>query len=119
MDCWNLTFEDVLDRSANLVIVYLHYLVQQLLADTERLFADDLYRGAVAERTNFLECYALALRDALGHGIAVEGFYTDYARARTSYALNVLSDTGNKASTTNRAENGVKIIRIGELLEDL
>src|SRR6266850_2425826 len=113
------TFEYIFDGGTNLIIVDLDYPVEQLLANAERLFAHDAHRRAVAERANLRERDALALIQATRHRVPVEGLGTNDARARIADALDVLADARDEAAASDGTKDGVEVLGVGHLLEDL
>ena len=113
------TFEDIFDSRTDLVIVDFDHLIEQLLANSERLFAHDPNRSPIAERTDFRERDALALFQAARHRVPVERLGADNARARTADALDVFGYARDEAAAADGAKNGVEVLGIRELLEDL
>ena len=113
------TFEYILYSGANLVIVNSNDAVEQLPTYAERLFAHDAHGGPIAEQADLIERDALALFQTARHRVAVERLGADDARARAADALDVLAHAGDEPAPADGAKNGVEVLGVGELLEDL
>lgn len=89
------------------------------MADAEWLFPHDAHGSPIAERAHFSQEDALALFQTARHRIAVEGLRTKDARVGTADALHVLAYPSDEAPAADCAKNGVEVLGVRELLEDL
>src|SRR5260221_14555098 len=90
-----------------------------MIGNSERLFAHDANRSPISERTNLRERDAFALFQAARHRVPVELLGADDARARVADALDVFGYARDEAAAADGGKNGVEVLGIRELLEDL
>ena len=112
------TFEYVFDSGTNLVIVDFDYPIEELPTDAEGLLANNAHRRAVAERANFRKRDALALFQTAGHGVPVDRFDANDARAGTADALDVFAYARDEASAADGPKDSIEMLSIRELFED-
>lgn len=113
------TLEDVLDTSADLVVVDNDDTVNELLADAEGLLADETNGRAVGKRSHLVEKNALAGLERAVHGVAVDRLDAKHLGLGTGHTLQVRGDAGQQATTANGGEHAVEAVGVGDLPADL
>jgi hypothetical protein len=103
--------EHVLDGGAGLVGGDLDDLVDDLLADAERLLTDGLDGGAVGEEADLAEDDALALAQGLDHGVRIVRLHADDLDVRGD-ALDVDADAADEPAAADAAEDGLEVLQV-------
>ena len=112
-----VTFEDILDRGTDLIVVHENDFIQELLADSEGFGAHNFDSGTITEGTNFWKRHTHTACDTTSHGVTIEGFDADDFGMWAADALDVLGDACNKTATANSGKYGVDLVRVRSLLE--
>lgn len=98
----------VLDSRADLVGGDLDNLVNDVLAEAERLLADGLDGGTVCKEADAVQDHSLSLGQGLDQRIGVVGLDTnDLDMGR--HALHVDTDSGDETTTSDAAEDGIEL----------
>ncbi len=108
-------FEHVLDGGADGIVVDHDHVVDIFLAELESILTDLLDGSAVGEQADLFQRDALAGFQRLRHGVGIDCLDADDLDLR-SHRLDVGSDAGDQATTTDAAEDGIDRFRV--LLED-